>query len=167
MDNDFQISDETLNAYSQEHLYYEFSMFFGVSKKLREKQFDDLFSYNALLESFVIHGSNILDFFYKKQLRPDDAKALHYVNDPKHWKKILPPFEPNLQSFNTRRNKQVVHLSYTRLNVQPHEKVWHATKVTEQMTERVRLFLENADPKKIHPKIFQILDQLKEDSSQE
>jgi len=86
-----RIRKEKLIAFSGEHLYYEIWMLYGVTKKL-QTEITDPYVYNALLESFVVHASIILDFFYKPQVKPDDAKAIHYLNSIEEWNNLLPSY---------------------------------------------------------------------------
>jgi hypothetical protein len=149
------IPKDKLIAFSKEHLYYEICMLYGVVEQLTKGP-QDVCLYNALLESFVIHASNILGFFYKPQAKDDDAKAEHYMAQPRAWKALLPPYEKHFKDFDKKRNQWVVHLSYKRLDVAPEQKRWRSPKVTEEIRKLVDLFLTNADPQLIHPRLYEL-----------
>src|SRR3989338_4855625 len=100
------IDKEKLLVFSREHLYYEVAMLYGVADNLLSTPVD-IYVFNALLESFVIHASIIIDFFYKEAFKADDARAEHFVRDLKQWRKALPPMSMNLRVFNRKRNKEV------------------------------------------------------------
>ena len=153
MERDNAISPQKLRAFSKEHLWYEVDMLYGVMELL-VGGIDDHYLYNALLEAFVLHSSVILDFFYKPAVKPDDARAVHYVRDPDAFKQALPPFEQKFGGFTRRRNKEVVHLSYRRLYVRPEEKRWGSPKITKDIRRIVDLFLDHADPVRLHPKMY-------------
>ena len=154
-----KVPKEKLIEFSGEHLYYEIDMLYGVSQTLWDGT-SNFYLYNALLESFVIHASIILDFFYRPQDNPDDAKAAHYMKDIKKWKAVLPRKTADLENFIKKRNKEVVHLSYRRLEVKPEEKRWRSPRITNQIKKLVDLFLNHADPELLHPKIYELRSHL-------
>lgn len=146
-----KISDKELKDFSEEHLYYEIYMLLASSQRLLAKR-DDEVVFNALLESFVVHAYNLLDFFYKPQIKPDDAKAAHYIKDFAAWKKVLPAYESYFRHFNKRRNREVTHLTYKRLEVRGDAKAWQVRDTSEKIRKIIGIFLNNADPSLIHPK---------------
>ena len=149
------LSKEKLVAFSGEHLYYEISMLYGVTDILLKGVENEYIS-NALLEAFIIHASIIIDFFYRPQVYPGDARAFHYIQDMNKWRESLPSYGRYFKVFHHRRNKEVVHLSYNRLEVKPEEKRWQARKIIKQIRKLVDLFLEQADPQFLHPKIYEM-----------
>ncbi|MDP2653242.1 MAG: hypothetical protein Q8Q08_04345 [Candidatus Omnitrophota bacterium] len=149
------VPKEKLVAFSGEHLYYEISMLYGVSQSLIRGT-THLHIYNAMLESFVIHASVIIDFFYKPQSGPEDAKAVHFMSDVKEWRAVLPPIDKDFRDFQKKRNRHVVHLSYDRLNVRPEDKKWGSPKLTRKIRRIVDLFLEYADPDRVHPRLYEL-----------
>lgn len=157
MDLYFKIPTTKLVSFSREHLYYEIDMLYGVSKVLW-RGVKDPYLYNALLESLVIHASIIVDFFYKPAMKPDDAKAAHYMSDIKKWKEVLPPVNRHFRQFNKKRNKRVVHLSYNRLEVKPEDRKWDSPILTREIKKIVDLFLAHADPQRIDPQMYKLKD---------
>ncbi len=150
-----KIPQAQLIEFSGEHLYYEIRMLYGVSDTLK-KGTSNIYIYNALLESFVVHASIILDFFYKPQLKKDDAKASHYMADVKKWMAVLPQQDKDFLEFYQKRNKRVMHLSYQRLEVNPEEKKWDSLKITKRIRKIVKLFLDHANPELLHPKMYEL-----------
>ena len=148
------LAPKDLLKFSGEHLYYEIEMLYGVSRLIKEDKEGGIV-YNALLESFVLHTSVILNFFYKMPLNPQEAKAVHYIKDLNAWRDILPPYNKYFIRFNKKRNREVAHLSYERLKVEYVEKVWDFTRLNEQLRLIIDLFLEHADPELLHPKLLQ------------
>lgn len=147
------LTPKELVEFSREHLYYEIDMLYGVARLL-QKGSSNIYIYNALLESFVVHGSVILDFFYKLPLNPQEAKATHYIKDLEEWKDAKPPFDRYFIKFNKKRNQEVMHLSYARLKVAPYDKKWDSPKLIEQFRQLIDLFLDYADPALIHPRLY-------------
>lgn len=146
---------EKLIAFSGEHLYYEIWMLYGVTEKLRAGV-KDIYHYNALLESFVVHASVILDFFYKPGHKIDDAKAIHYIDDIQQWNKILPSYAKHFRRFNMKRNKEVIHLSYKRLEVKPEHKNWGIVNLRNHISQLVDEFLRIANPEYLDPQIYSL-----------
>jgi hypothetical protein len=150
-------SKKQLVDFSGEHLYYEIWMLYGVTQLLLEGV-KNPYIFNTCLESFVIHASNILDFFYKPPLQPDDAKAVHFMDKEQveAWKALLPSYAHHFKRFNRKRNKEVMHLSYKRLEVKPQEKSWGVENITGHIKELVNQFLRLANPAYIHPKMYEL-----------
>ena len=94
-----------------------------------------------------------LDFFYKPQVKPDDAKAVHYIDNIRAWKAKLPPYDRYFRRFNRRRSREVVHLSYKRLEIRDDNKAWYSQKTMPQIKRIVKLFLDMAEPELVHPKL--------------
>ena len=156
-----QLSKEQLIAFSGQHLYYEITMFFGV-KNLLKKDIEDFYVYSALLESMIIHGSVILDFFYKPPQKEDDASALDYIDDIARWKKLRPSYDKYFRKFHRRRSREVVHLSYKRMEVKDDERLWNMKKLTPHIKELVRVFMDVANPQLIHPKFYELKELIEE-----
>ena len=154
-----KVTNQQLIAFSKDHLFYEFEMLYGVSKQLQrisQKSIKNIYIYNALLESFVIHASVILDFFYKMPINPDEAKATHYINDVDSWKKQLPPYSKHFIKFNKKRNRDVMHLNYSRLDVPVYDKNWNSLQLVRDIKRIINLFLDYADPQRVHPDIYKL-----------
>jgi len=64
--------------------------------------------------------------------------------------------------FHRRRSREVVHLSYKRLDVKKSEKLWDIGKIMPSIRELVVVFLDVADPKIIHPRMYQLKNLLNE-----
>jgi len=150
-----KVPKEKLIEFSGEHLFYEIWMLFHVDEALT-KGVKDQCIYNALLESFVIHASIIIDFFYRSEIYTGDARAIHYIDDKRAWRESLPSYEKYFKKFHRKRNKEVVHLSYNRLEVKLEEKHWNASKIMKQLRKIVDLFLERADPQLLHPRMYEL-----------
>ena len=149
------IDKSKLRVFSREHLYYEIRMLFGVARELKDGT-SNIYIYNALLESFVIHASIILDFFYLPQESGDDARAVHYVKDQKKWKTALPLKQKQFSIFHQKRNKEVVHLSYKRLEVHPGQKRWYTSQIVKKIRKVVNIFLDHADPDCLDPRLYEL-----------
>jgi hypothetical protein len=79
----------------------------------------------ALIESFVVHVRCVLDFLYApKNRRYDDVIAQDYFDDVAEWENLRPLMSANLEQARDRAGKEMVHLTYARLDVTPEAKPW-------------------------------------------
>jgi hypothetical protein len=75
---------EYLRRYSKDHLLYEVEMFFRVGHLLMTGQFQTsqpeiaIVLHNAIIESFVLHLRNLLDFFYTPPRKTDVGATMFY-----------------------------------------------------------------------------------------
>jgi hypothetical protein len=89
---------------------------------------DDPVLENALLESFGIHSRNLIDFLWHgRPMKDTDAIASDYVAD---WK--APAMSERLSRVKDRVSKEMVHLSYNRLNVE--KKGWQVLGIGPEIT---------------------------------
>lgn len=112
---------ERLRRFAEEHLLYKSGMLYEVTGKLMNRHHeDDLVVENALLESLGVHSRNLIDFLWlDKPMKDTDAIASDYVDD---WK--APAMSERLSEIKGRVGKEMVHLSYNRLDVPEDEKGW-------------------------------------------
>lgn len=96
-------------------------MLYEITGKLMNRHHrDDQVVENALLESFGIHNRSLIDFLWQEQpMRKTDAIARDWIED---WR--APEMSGRLKSVKDRVGKEMVHLSYNRLDVPDDEKGW-------------------------------------------
>lgn len=125
------------------HLHYEFSMLMFVAQAFDTGIAAQGWLVNALLESFVIHIRVLLGFFFPPDnVKEDDVLAQDYFDDD-GWKKIQPQLSEVLSSAKFRANKEVAHLTYTRLNVTPETKGWEFSEIANEMSKVIDIFIKN------------------------
>lgn len=131
---------------ASDHLHYEFWMFISIAEALCSGIAEKGWLENALLESFLIHFRALCDFFYPPQnVRKDDVLAEHYffIND-QGWKEIRPPMlSKTLEIARTRANKELAHVTYTRLTVTSDAKSWPVTEIACELMKLMKMFREN------------------------
>jgi hypothetical protein len=120
-----KLLDDELKRFAEEHVIYEANMLRGLGTKLFNRHHkDDPLVENACPESFTIHCRLILDFLYVDEPRvPTDAAAGDYFEDDR-WQKARPAVSERLDTINSRVGKEIVHLSYKRLDIPEDEKGW-------------------------------------------
>ena len=117
-------TDDVLRETSK-HLHYEYGMLTEVIKRLRLGTYgQDVILHYALLESFVIHLRNLIDFLYSERPQPDDVIAEDFFSSPDRWHKMRPRKSDTLNKAKKRANKEAAHLTYARLKVSLKEKPW-------------------------------------------
>jgi hypothetical protein len=145
-------STQGLIEFSREHLYYEIWMFYEVGKILAGSV-QNLLIRNALLESFLMHARIILDFLDNKKLKDDDAIANDYLPCSVDLKLVMSPKSELLEDVHRRGHKELVHLSYKRLEVELENKKWEFLKMMGEVKQRIDLFLDKADRQLIHNRL--------------
>jgi hypothetical protein len=107
-------SADRLRRFADEHLLYEAGMLYEITIKLMNRHHeDDPVVENALLESFGVHARNLIDFLWLgKPMKATDAIAADYTVD---WR--APTMSEQLSRVKDRVGKEMVHLSYNRLDV--------------------------------------------------
>jgi hypothetical protein len=114
-------SANRLRRFAEEHLLYEAGMLYEVTGKLMNRHHeDDRVVQNALLESFGVHNRNLIDFLWVDgPMKDTDAIARDWIEG---WE--APEMSERLANVKDRVGKEMVHLSYNRLDVAEDEKGW-------------------------------------------
>lgn len=114
-------SPDRLHRFAEEHLLYEAAMLYMVTGKLMNRHHeDDAVLRNALLESFGIHNRNLIDFLWlDRPMKDTDAVARDWIEG---WE--APKMSERLTNVKDRVGKEMVHLSYNRLDVAEDQKGW-------------------------------------------
>jgi hypothetical protein len=110
-------SDKELLDYSGEHLLYEIEMFRWLASELPGKKESNECS--AFVESFALHLRNLIDFFYTEPF-DDDVVAEYFYDDPSKWGRATTATPPVLLAAKKRADKEVSHLTKTRLHPRAH-----------------------------------------------
>jgi hypothetical protein len=116
-------TDEELKAILREHLQYEMDMLQGTMKRLKSGNVDDVIS-NALIESYALHVRNLLHFVYPGKHKDDDDVLAADFFDDGCWAGKEPQRPEKSDAAKVAANKQVMHLTYKRLQVSPEFKKW-------------------------------------------
>jgi len=144
-------------------LKYEVQMLNDTSRIL--SSFDELYGdfehsktiRNALVESFTVHARVILDFLYSGKKKVDDVVALDFFDDAMIWRKARPKRSKLLKDIHWRVGKEIVHLSFERMNVR--NKKWSLNIATE-LLRVVKIFYENAPSNRVSTQFTQYVNRL-------
>lgn len=115
-------TDAELTDFADEHLVYEGRMLVYAVNRLWALRGERSPERNAHLESFAVHSRCLRDFIWgrRNKRNPEDAFAFDYCH-PGDWEKRFPlsKVPPALSDIDKRfrAGREVVHLSYHRLDV--------------------------------------------------
>ncbi len=142
------LSDAKLAAYSGEHLLYEFQILLWTGKELgREENKGPLRS--VLIESFVTHLRNLIDFFCTPpgKEREDDVIAADFCPG---WSENM---SNALKEAKERANKELSHLTLGRKSGLDPSKPWDIGGLFDEMHGVAKRFTAEASPTKLSPKV--------------
>jgi hypothetical protein len=148
-------SDAELMQWAHEHLVYEAAMLSHAVEKFANKRLSDQ-DHNAFMESFAIHLRCLRDFLWGKRRphNPEDAFASDFC-DPGVWETRRPPLPAALKAIEGKRQRigrEIVHLTYHRLDIEAEAKDWDLTELMRAIAEGLDEFAEVAKPERLHPK---------------
>ena len=151
------LSEQALLSYSEQHVFYEFEMFFLTSDALLRKHLFSPAVYNALVESFAIHLRNLTDFFFEPaNAGRDDIFAWHYLAAAAQ-PNCLGQLSLTLKHARERANKEVGHLTTKRHDDASPNKPWPAQQLAKEILELSQVFVANSDSKKLCPGIYHLI----------
>jgi hypothetical protein len=139
---------EDLRRWAHEHLVYEAAMLLHVVRKAADVRLSNP-DRNAFIESFAIHVRCLRDFLWRDQRpRPEDALASDFCR-PKVWEEARGDLPEALQEIEGQRNRigrEIVHLTYHRLDIQVDSKNWNMGDLLGVIADALARFSELADP---------------------
>jgi hypothetical protein len=131
------LSPKKLLDYSREHLFYEIWMFRTTAAILAKGGLHPVLK-NAVIESFVIHLRNLIDFLYSDNPQPDDVVAADFFDDPKKWSSSRPTMSSTLARARKRANKEIGHLTTRRFPGRDPAKRWEFRSLTNDLRIELR-----------------------------
>lgn len=165
-------SDEYLLDYSKEHLYYEFDMFLWAARLLgsgaprgASTREDAVRLNSALIETFVVHLRNVIEFLYKGT--PAEDPPHPYRGQPRDTDVAAEDFCPAggwhptitqpLTDAHDRADKEVGHLTTWRLPASDQGKVWDFTRLADALLPTMRLFVQTALPERLSRNVVDVV----------
>jgi hypothetical protein len=139
-------------AYSAEHVHYEVDIFFEtVDLRFRPAYAAEILKQlghpqrinNALIESFVIHLRNLIDFL-DLPAQGTDVVAEDFFS-PGGWVANRPKISQTLGDAKRRANKEISHLTTARMSGAPPERIWHFAGLASELKPLLVRFCQNAD----------------------
>jgi hypothetical protein len=154
-------SAKELRAVSN-HLHYEVWMLQSTAKGLASGVFGKGNTVaNAMLEAFAIHLRVVVDFLYPRGrgLKDDDVLAWDFFDSSEQWgkvrdKHIIKESRKVLKDARNKTDKEMAHLTYSRLKVTATEKNWYFAKVADEAQKAIKVFVDNISNEKLGPGWF-------------
>jgi hypothetical protein len=151
--------EDYLYGYSNEHVAYEIDHFFWLAQSLGSgslsvgapTQQDARRLNNILVEGFVLHLRNVIDFLYVKPQSTDIVAEDLLAKD--EWINIRPPITATLEAARTRANKEIAHLTSARMAGSPPEKIWDFVGLANEIRPILKLMSQKAIPTRIGPNV--------------
>ena len=136
-------TDEKLHAISC-HVVYEMKMFSVTAGALMDGSIPtQSWRYNAMLESWVQHLRNLLEFFYGRGGDQEIVRVADFFG-----RRPVPEVEPEvLRGLYDRANVEISHLSYGR-NI---SRDWDVHGVSAAIDTNIRLFVETVPERHMCP----------------
>jgi hypothetical protein len=135
--------------YSEEHVCYEFEMFLWVVQVMTSgdrpvvvKASDPSRFKNAIIEVFVVHLRNLIDFFYSNNPQSTDIVASDFCHEGT-WRREM---SKSLELARTRANKELAHMTSARIRGASSEKAWDFAGLYGELKSAVDSFLDIASP---------------------
>jgi hypothetical protein len=145
------LSDSQLIEFSGEHLLHELIMFWELTAILPDRS--PGLETSALLESWVIHLRNLIDFFCQPG-RSDDVTAWDFFDTPAAW---TPTMSSVLEKARGRANKELSHLTLARKTGNPPDKAWPVNELFGEIETIAKDFAAKASDRKFHAKVREFL----------
>lgn len=128
------------------HVEYEVNMLVTVANALASGLVAGSLLANAMVESFVLHTRNLIDFLWPEGSKSDHVLADDYFLDPEYWKQERPNLSPLLDKSRIRAHKEIAHLSYDRLLLTEDSRKWPFVEITKDIVQAYQVFLELLPP---------------------
>jgi hypothetical protein len=148
-------SDKALREYSKEHLHYEIEMLIATGARLQLGAWNSVAEKNACIESFVIHVRNLIAFLYPTTPKKGDVVAADFFDSPRAWSSSTP--SSSLKQARFRANKEVGHLTTSRISGTPARKGWPVVSLIKEILAELTRFEAGASKKRLDPSVGKVL----------
>ncbi len=123
---------------ASEFLAYEIWMFYSIADIfIKQLPIADNIIKNALIESFVIHLRNLIDFFYNDKPKSDDITVINFVNA-----NCIPEITEKIKLARKRAHKEVAHLTLKR-TFKSEDKQWDIIDLKKEFKLLIDIFVKN------------------------
>jgi hypothetical protein len=145
-------------------LYYEVLVLEATAKALSSQTVDDPLQARAVIESFLIHSRNLIDFMYPTKPEKDDILAQDFFLDPGDWLRQREAEGAILQTSKRRINKLLSHLTYTRLKTSSEDSKWDSVGLRDEIVLKLRVFLKHVSGDLIDERLRNLLEKMADET---
>lgn len=140
-------SNEELRRWAHEHLTYEAGMLVHAVRKAADESLSDP-DRNAFIESFAVHVRCLRDFLWADNRgQPQDALASDFCAEGV-WEKErgeLPDALNEIEGNRNRIGREIVHLTYHRLDIEAESKSWDMSALLGEIADGLARFGDVAE----------------------
>jgi hypothetical protein len=160
------ISPDRLREWAEEHLMYEVSTLVYATAELGNTPEQRSARENTLLESFAVHTRCLNDFLWhdRRDRKPRDAFAADFCS-PGDWERVrddLPQAALNDVRERRRFGREIMHLTYDRINGDGEDKRWPCGAVVLEVAGALREFATRSLADRLDPESRETLLGLRE-----
>ena len=160
------ISPDRLREWAEEHLMYEVSTLVYATAELGNTSEQRSARENTLLESFAVHTRCLNDFLWhdRRDRKPRDAFAADFCS-PGDWERVrddLPQAALNDVRERRRFGREIMHLTYDRINGDGEDKRWPCGAVVLEVAGALREFATRSLADRLDPESRETLLGLRE-----
>ncbi|MBN1361919.1 MAG: hypothetical protein JW993_15085 [Sedimentisphaerales bacterium] len=124
-------------------LYYELLMLDATARALSPRTTHEPHVGNAILESFLVHARNLIDFLYLPKGGADDILAGDFFEKHDDWRRLRPKESAALKVAKKKMNKLLAHLTYSRLKTGETDSKWDIMGLRSEIVSRMAVFVDN------------------------
>ena len=133
-----------------EQVQYEYKMMSVIGDFIINSEFGDNWLKYALLESFLVHTRNLIDFLYTDNAKfSDDILAVDYFDSPNKWitkRGMLPKY---LEEVKAKANKLLSHITLSRIKKYKNDKGWNVQEITNKLDKVFQCFVKENNFNKV------------------
>jgi len=144
-----ELNEKQLMEYFSEHVRYEIQMLLNATEAISKQQLIANGLEYMPVESFAIHLRNLITFLYPNAQRDDDVCAKDFFATIGKWEQIRPMLAKILESAKIRADKEVGHLTTSRLAGTPAAKIWDVNGLSREIMPILKLFCDSSDKVKL------------------
>jgi len=143
--NTKDLSEHELSEYFAEHIRYEVQMMLNATSGILQQLQVPQGLQHMPVESYAIHLRNLITFLYPSSSRDTDVCARDFFVEERSWEKIRPRLSDTLASAKIRADKEVGHLTTSRISGITSDKKWDIKGLTEELMPLITFFCKSAD----------------------
>ena len=120
---------------------YEHAMLSAIGDYIVGEKIKDGLLRAALLESFLVHARNLIDFFYTDKVKfSDDILAVDYFSSANKWTKKRGKLPNYLDEARTKANKLLSHITLSRIKKYKRDRGWPVLKIRNKIDDVFECF---------------------------
>jgi hypothetical protein len=108
----------------------------------------------AMIEAFVVHLRNLIEFLYIERPQTTDVVASDFCAA---WQTLRPAISATLKNARARANKELAHLTTARQTGVPQSKQWEFSVLAGEIKSLLQLSVKHARSTALFPGVAQVI----------